>query len=200
MSTVSPRLIRSITVLALAMAALLVALPVAAHARYLVHEDAREDVVEIVADLPAPDQANGDIASIRFRHTETRVQVRVRFADLQRAWIQETEVLLMTNEGVKRRVAVAFGSGSWAGTARLYARTGVQLRCAIYRTVDYSENVLTIGLPRTCLSRPRWVQFGARHTTQPWPLNATAFRDDALRDEGVGPYQYLKLSPRLYRG
>ena len=190
----------------LALSGALVVAPTAVQAQTLSHADARADVAKIVdlgdrtGSIPAPDQANGDIVGIRFRHTKTRIQIRVRFVDLQRVGAQHaTGVLVMTNEGVKRRILLSAEPGHWTGTVSMYSRAGARLRCAIYHTIDYSANAVTIGLPRTCLSLPRWVQIGARHNWTPTEQRSY-FVDDALRNEDVGPYQYLRLSPRIYRG
>ena len=76
MSPVRGRLIRSLTVLALAVP--LVATPTAAPAKYASHADTRGDNVREGRNggvFPAPNIVNGDIIAGRIRHTDTTVRI-----------------------------------------------------------------------------------------------------------------------------
>ena len=70
------------------------------------------------------------------------------------------------------------------------------MRCSVAHTTDYSANVVTISLPRTCLSSPRLVRIGYGAIT--FPDGSSFFLDDALRHGDVDP-DTVTLSGRIYR-
>ena len=215
MSTLLARLIRSLTVLALTVP--LAAVPTAAQARYSTHVDARGDVFRFdrVRErvVPLPNRADGDVIGTRLRHTDTRVQIRVRFAELRRPTPQPlsgewVDVRIVTNEGVRRLVQVVTNPRHRARAATMYRLFDYteKVRCPIYRSSDYVHNVVTVGFPRACLSWPRWVRFNLE------ALSYDENYESLRRDDGLAKGEYDKLafpdmflvplvfSSRVYRG
>ena len=71
-----------------------------------------------------------------------------------------------------------------------------RVRCAMHHSIDYRHNVVIIGSPRACASRPRWVRiFATVYTVH----RNDEFFDHALvgapDEESDPPY-----SPRINRG
>ena len=201
MSPVRGRLVRSLTVLALAVP--LVATPTAAQAKYLRHADTRGDIVREGSNstlFPAPNIVNGDILTSRLRHTDTTVLIALRFADLRRMgdWLQPHATVL-TNEGIRRTVYVVARPGRWAGIDFMVRRlNGAPVRCALKHSIDYLHNVLTVGIPRRCLSRPRWVRVAA---TSGWRSSEKyVYWDDAQADAMPPASHGLTYSGRIYKG
>lgn len=202
MSPVRVRLIRSLTVIALAVP--LVAVPVVAQAKDVTHADARGDAVHYVSRSAPPTPAlglvNGDIVGTMLRHTDRRVQMRFRFADLRRVVVMYNELYsrVVTNEGVRRDVILFAHNGNWAGSAYMSQPNAGHVRCPVRHSIDYLNNVITVGFPRTCLSQPRWVRIAASYASDPG--DDTYFGDDALTDGFDPDATAPRFSSRVYRG
>jgi hypothetical protein len=188
---VSPRIVRTVAAVVGASATMLA--PVGqVDARTVPYQDARGDVARL--DLttgrvtPAPDQSNGDITRARFGYARM-VSAVVEFADLQRTGLYRRDVLhITTDDGLRRTVTLRSESGHWAGTAAMTTRDGGEVRCpGLLHTVDYEADSVTVQVPRTCLSTPRWVRVGfASVTLTPSDaVSATMTTDDALRDRPI---------------
>ncbi len=150
--------------------------------------------------FPAPEQSHRDIISTRIRHTTSRVQVRITFAELRREdTYNEYDVTVVTNEGFFREVAVYAGPGRWAGEAYTSAYPR-DIRCRLYRSLDYDSNVLVIGFARRCVSYPRWVRVAAG-TSGGGDEENDYFYDDSQRRglDRLRPDTW-RLSPRVARG
>ena len=207
MPSVTVALTRGVAVFALA-GATLIALPAAAPARSLDHKDARGDVTTIFGPsfdfIPAPGQVNGDVLRTRFRHTNSRVRIRMRFLDLHKAddVRYQVRVTVRTNEGVAREIDLNFNPSYWQGKTKMIRLQpyGEKVRCPIHSSVDDAKNVVIIGFPRTCLKRPRWIRIGAIGQADLREGASNNFLDDALKKGGVHEYNGPALSPRLYRG
>lgn len=198
-STLTRVLTRSVTVPVLAGGLTLTSTAAGADTRY--NTDHTDDVSVFLPSaetaVPAPGQVNGDVLRSRMWHSSTRVGVKVVFKDLARTGALRGDFLrLVTNEGVRREVGVIAGPGSWAGQAEMDRPNGDRVRCSVAHHTDYAANVVTISVPRSCLSNPRWVRMGYGAITS--PDGDTTYVDDALRDGDVGP-DTVTLSGRIYR-
>lgn len=107
---------------------------------------------------PAGSQVNVDLVRTVVKHTDRRVVVVLRYADLARStnrFFVYTQV--RTNEGVKRDLGID-ATMRWGGDAFLMGPRG-EVRCdGLRHSVDYDADVATVSAPRSCLSNPRWVQ------------------------------------------
>lgn len=107
---------------------------------------------------PAGSQVNVDLERTVLKHTATRLVLTARYADLDRStnrFFLFAEV--RTNEGVRRDVVIDT-SMRWGGTAFIMGRRG-DVRCpGLSHQIDYTADTATVSVPRSCLSKPRWVQ------------------------------------------
>jgi hypothetical protein len=175
-----------------------------ADAKTIYNTDARGDVAKFVGDsggsLAAPNQRNGDIVRTKLWHA-TKVGITSHFADIRRTGDVRADILeLATNEGVVREVALYAAPGHWAGETEITGPRGGKKRCAgITHEIDYAANTVTIRVPRSCLSNPRWVRIGFASLVGT-ERNQTATVDDALRDGGMPASDSApKMSARLFR-
>jgi hypothetical protein len=103
---------------------------------------------------------NADLVRTTIRHNDRRLSFKFDYADLRRA---ENRFLAMaqvrTNEGVKREIGVeTVTREGWGGTA-YFGSPRRELRCRGLRfDIDYSADTVSVSVPRSCLSGPRWVQ------------------------------------------
>jgi hypothetical protein len=93
------------------------------------------------------------------RHGARRVIVKATYVELRRS---ADPLFLMfevrTNEGLKRQVRVETMS-SPKGSSMFSKPNGTDVRCSgLSHAVDYAANTVTVSVPRSCLSGPRWVQ------------------------------------------
>jgi hypothetical protein len=144
---------------------------------------------------PAPDVKDPDVTRLTVAHRARKVSVRLRLRDLTRTGQMEGVVIyLRTNEHVRREVDVVAGPGGWRGQAN-FSSPRRSLRCkGLAHHLDYDQNVVTVTVPRSCLSRPRWVQAGVGAVKL---TDSTAYVDDA-QSQTVGNYPVW--SPRIRRG
>jgi hypothetical protein len=192
----------------LLLAGALVAIPSTAEAQMYVHQDARGDMDETSKSgwPAAPEQVNGDIIRMRAWHTAKRVRVRLVFAELKPGsdvWVA-AHFRFWTNEHVVRDVHLEAYPGHWKGTIWMTRfRDGAQVRCSTHWAFDFAQNVVVFGLPRRCLSQPRWVQISAASSTAVWDGQGMAwppsYADNAQRTN-LATSNYLNPSPRIFRG
>lgn len=180
-----------------------------AHAARYAYDDATGDVsaetctFELDGEEPAeectegtdPQAANGDITRVVIRHAPRKVVIRTHYRELTRAgslWVGG----IRTNEGVRREVIWDGDSGRML----VFARDGRRVRCGAERTVDAAAEVIEIRVPRSCLSRPRWVEVGVGHVHFDITDDETGFMVGA--DDGQSPVvrDSLTWSPRVRRG
>jgi hypothetical protein len=210
--TRTPVLIRP--VLAATAAAAMVVVPVtAAQAQTWRHADATGDVqsMPMVGDATTgtvePDVTDPDVRTVRVSHGPRKVTMRVQFVDLAAA--KDVGYIfgfqLRTNERLHRVVELDAGPGMWRGQVT-FSSPRRELRCkGLSRSIDYVKNVVTVSVPRSCLSHPRWVQAGSAaakitglNLNDPSSIdNATAYVDDAGSDT-IG--NNLAWSPRIRKG
>ena len=191
--------------------------PTEVQARSVTDSDPRGDLVNIWAlsydegGVPetSPRQAKGDIVSVRLRHRTNRIRVRVTFAELRRAGTTGFFGVLgvRTNEGIRRQVWFSTSREfNWKQETYMQRPSGMTVRCPIHHTLDSVNDMLVLGIPRACVSRPRWVQmsFHSHLSVELVEDKGRSYKDDALRDglradDSQFPTRY-KLSPRIYRG
>lgn len=172
----------------------------AAHAAKKALRDATGDVLVFNAETgeESPSStANGDIKKAVIRHTSRAVVAKVKFRALQRIGEFRVDHLrIVTNEKVKRDVAVVAGPNFWGGHAMMVKPNGNDVSCKIKHQIQYAKNLVHIKIPRSCLSDPRWVRVGVETW---WVENEQqVYVDDARRNGTVG--KNPKLSSRIRRG
>lgn len=181
--------------LALAAAVSIGALPGAAHAERVVHNDAHGDVNYSTYDeeTGTHDEVNpsvkpGDIQRIAVRHKTNKVFVAVSFADLRRADASGGHFLrLVTNEGVKRNIFLETSKENPRGTLYFSKQNGGPIECkGLSRDIDYSAETLKFEVPRSCLGGPRWVRVGFQTIRYPDASVEGAYIDDATKDSTYG--------------
>jgi hypothetical protein len=182
--------------------AVLVGLPLGvAEAATYRHADPQGDVQSQATDSttgdmsPAPDAKDPDVTRLTVAHASRKVSVRLRLRDLTRTGqVEGVVIYLRTNEHVRREVDVMAGPGMWRGQVD-FSSPRRSLHCkGLTHDLDYDHNVATVSIPRSCLSRPRWVQVGVGAIKM---TDTTAYADDA-QSTTVGNYPVW--SPRVHRG
>jgi hypothetical protein len=178
--------IRRLAVLATALACVAVTVP-PGYAQRLTVPDARGDMAKIeegaTVTVPAPGATNGDIVRTRFGHTDHRVRVNVRFAELAptgrrlRLWVDVRD-----GRGRTSTLGVLASRRDRDGHTLLMTARGRDVPCRIWHRIDYRENSVRVGLPRRCLGSPTVVQFSvlSEHVRRDW---AYAWLDNGLGRE-----------------
>ncbi|TCJ30502.1 hypothetical protein [Nocardioides jejuensis] len=151
--------------------------------------------------------AEGDVIAASIQHNARKIVLRVRYRELTRD--TDFHVFLgdiRTNEHLHRGVAVGYDSEEGVSFADLFRMSdGNDVRCSLGRTVDFTNNLIEVRIPRGCLSSPRWIQAGMGHlrfsetegTAEDGTSTVTeaTYFDDALS----GYYSTTKMSPKLFR-
>lgn len=144
---------------------------VPAQAQTRTTHDARHDVVSgsDAAAAPTtlqPGRAEGDVVSLRVHHGPRAVRVRLRYAQLTRD-PRASVVHVMafrTSDGLRAGLDLLVDGGghTWQGE-RLWSVEGRdRARCARLRSrINYRTDTVSVVVPRSCLSNPRWVRVGA---------------------------------------
>lgn len=186
----------------LAAAALACGTVTTASAASVVHHDAVQDVRSMPADsmsnatTAAPTQAESDVRTTRTTHGARNLRMVMSFRELTRTGDWTLHVFeIVTNEGVRREVDVEAGPGAWIGRTHFTDARGRSHKCAVTRFIDYDNNRVTVTVPRSCLSQPRWVRVGMGEARVD---NKIAYADDASANSRVG--DDLVLGPRVRRG
>lgn len=208
-------LIRSALVAATA-AALTVVPVTAATAQTYRHTDTTQDLQSV--DLssssdftfaPAPDATEPDVKSIQITHGARRVNVAMRFVDLTKAAtaaVYEAEV--RTNERLLRVVDVEAGPGEWRGRQSFSGPLATPRCKGLSHSIDYDKNVVAFSIPRSCLSKPRWVKVAAMAgdevvaTTTPADGSAPTSTDTGYFDDAQNSkFGFNETwSPRIHKG
>jgi len=178
-----------------------VLLPAQAFADSTIHQDATKDMVSFNLDseddtpTPAPGRRDGDIRGISATHAARKVLVTVRYVELTRNPDFSIPVFRMrTNENQLRHVEVLPGTRTRPSRAFMYNGRGQGVRCRMTTSFQIVANKVTLGVPRTCLSHPRWVQVGAGIVSlvEPRIFVDDAYLNGRIRDQ-------LAFGPRLFR-
>lgn len=181
-------------------AALTALTPAAAHAAASESTDSRGDVVAQSGTRPGKVDAgrrNGDVTWVRVTHGPRNVVLRLQFAALRtngswhRHWFR-----LVTDEGVRRELAVTARPGAWQGSARLTGVDQTPEGCTLRSTVAYGKaGSVQVVVPRSCLSSPAWVRVAAGSVTA---SGSTVWADDARTTGKL--YDAPVFGPRVKRG
>jgi hypothetical protein len=198
------RIIRTSAVVT-ATAGLLLASIGAADAQTVHDQDTLGDVVQFSdagqEATPVPAQDNGDITRTRLWHAR-KVGVVVHFASLERVGALRGDFLqIVTDEGIHRRVVVLSQPGDWAGATYVFNRNDDEVACTgVTHKIDYKAGTVTIRVPRSCLSNPRWVKLGFGSGVVADGGAGSETFDDALRHDPVSSDDPdLKMTARIRR-
>jgi hypothetical protein len=179
---------------ALATTAVLAA-AVPAHAAKLVLTDPAGDVW---AGAETPTQigtrVNGDLVKTTVTHTARKVLVKAKYTDLAKN--QDTlyfAYFVRTNEHVKRVAAVTAMPGKRKGISEFSRPRGKAACNGMTHAIDYVADTVTISVPRTCLSNPRWVQIQAAGVT----VNGGVYTIDDAQSTESEPHTW---SAKVRRG
>lgn len=171
----------------------------AAHAAKRVARDATGDVLVYNTETDeesSSSTANGDIKKAVIRHTSRAVVAKVKFRALKRKGDYRVDFIrLVTNDRVKRNVTLVAGQGFWSGQAVMEKPNGKPVDCNVKHRINYGKNLVKVKVPRSCLSKPRWVRVGVGAF---WGEGSLIYGDDALRNGRIG--NRFKLSGRVRRG
>jgi hypothetical protein len=191
-------------VVAVLCAAFVAAAPATAQAQTASDADTVGDMITFNDDdavVLAPERTLNDVSSTTLAHRARRVAIEVNYVDLKKrtGGFQSLHILMKTNEGARRVVALVAEPQLWSGATMMFRGNGASMRCAVRHVIDYEANVMRVGFPRRCASNPRWVRFR---------IGASArgddgyFADDALSDSPIDSQDSndLARSDRVYRG
>ncbi|WP_156411633.1 hypothetical protein [Nocardioides sp. Soil805] len=110
--------------------------------------------------VAAPDARIGDMVRVRFRHTRDRVVVRARFVELRPVGRRFTLWVDMRAPGGRRTtLGVQARRDDRQGHVILMDAHGGDLTCTVRHRIDYSRDVVTAVVPRSCLGDPASLRF-----------------------------------------
>ena len=129
-------------------------------------DDARGDMVRVLEGgaqpTPTPRARLGDFVRTTFRQTAHRVFVHARFVDLARTGKRFTVwVDLRDQDHHKTTLGIQATRSDRAGTAFLMTGRGRDIACSMRLKISYSRNTVRVGIPRSCVDDPRFLQFRA---------------------------------------
>lgn len=186
---------------ALTIATALVLVPGSSQAEVKAHTDATGDVfVSPESDgagenfTPAPDRVEGDVTGVRVAHRANKVKLTLRYRELSRTGFANIHSFRIRTEKVVRDVTVFGITGHWRGEAEMSTARGRTVSCALSHTIDYATNRVTVLVPRSCLSNPRWVRVGAAGIGI--DDDGNTYADDA---RSTGLHDSFVLGPRVRR-
>lgn len=146
--------------------------------------------------IAAPDQTDGDVTSTNFNYAEHELRFVTKFVELKKKGEIVFSARVRTNEGRHFDVEMEAPRKHPQGVTHLYRmRDDKPVKCKMRSAVDYTAFKVTVGVPRGCLSAPRWVQA----TTADWRML------NAGQDLFIDNPQNAKARPtgwtqRLHRG
>lgn len=175
----------------------------AAQAAKNVHLDPAGDMVQIDLEgeevTPAPEESEGDITKFVVDHRDDKVVVKATFVDLH---TPEAGVLyylpVKTNEGLRRNIILTTDPDHRQGQIEL---SGDDPCNGLKRSISYADDLLTIKLPRSCVSNPKWVKvgLGMMRDSELKGGIPIGFIDDAMVDGDFGRDK-PQLGPKVFRG
>jgi hypothetical protein len=172
-----------------------IAAAVPAHAAKLVLTDPAGDVwggTEAPAQIGT--RVNGDLVKTTVTHTARKVLVKAKYTDLAKNQdMLHFAYLVRTNENVKRIAAVTAWPGKRKGISEFSRPRGKAACNGMTHAIDYVADTVTISVPRTCLSNPRWVQIQAAGGT----VNGDLYTIDDAQSTDAEPHAW---SAKVRRG
>lgn len=107
----------------------------------------------------AASKVNTDLVRTYVKHGTDKVLVRGTYVSLAKSGPPLTFVArVRTDEGVVRILTVDTIT-SLSGTVTMSTAKGSAVACSgLSRTVDYAAEQVTVSFPRSCISKPAWVQ------------------------------------------
>lgn len=185
----------------------LVATASPAHAAVHRHSDAIGDVRQALCTKAFDDSTctesaspalEPDIVSVAIRNERSNVVVRIKQRDISRAGFRAHSLRILTNEGISRYVDTMAYPGSARLEKELTRPNGNEVSCSRLSTfMDLTANLVTITVPRSCLSYPGWVRVGIGAYTFSGD-GKTIKADDAFLTNRIA--DRLVLSPVVRRG
>jgi hypothetical protein len=187
-----------------ALCAAFVAAPATAQAQSVSDADTVGDMITFNDDdavVLAPERTLNDVSNTTLAHGARRVAIEVDYVDLKKraGGFQSLHIVLRTNEGARRHVALIAEPQLWSGATMMFRGNGASMRCAVRHAIDYEANVMRVNFPRHCASNPRWVKFRIQVSAQG---DDGYFADDALSDTPIDSQDSndLARSARVHRG
>ena len=184
-------------------AAFVAAAPASAQAQTVSDADTVGDMITFNDDdavVLAPERTRNDVSNTTLAHGARRVAIKVNYVDLKKRTgeFQSLHILMKTNEGARRHVALVAEPQLWSGATMMFRGNGASMRCAVRHAIDYDANVMRVSFPRRCASNPRWVKFRIGVSAQG---DDGYFADDALSDSPIDSQDSndLAMSDRVYR-
>lgn len=113
---------------------------------------------------PMSSTTSGDLTRTNVRHMASAVVVRARVRSVDARGQRSYNATFVTDEGVRRTLRVTAAPGSLQPTSIvLRKRSGVRISCPGLRaSFDGVADLVTLSVPRGCLSHPRWVRLDLR--------------------------------------
>lgn len=151
---------RSAAIALIATAALTLT-PAAAQAERQRVRDAHNDVVAIKhgRQTPAPDVPNADIHTLVTMHTRTTVELRAKYADLDRTF---GLIALFRTPTQGQFSMILFDAGPGPAQVILMNDQDEEVDCpGLKHRVDVDRDLAVVQIPRGCLRDPAWVRIGA---------------------------------------
>lgn len=150
---------------------------------------------------PHDSGGNGDIETVSIRHRRYAVKIRMRLTQLSpygsnmgsETYRGGVWAVIRTNDGVSRNLDFSWAQ-SFDDTERITAerpsasltdRRGRSVACDMTSEMDWGTGTVYVRIPRSCLSRPRWVKVAAGSETVNF---YTTTWDDAL--SATSPIEY----------
>ena len=187
-------------------AAAVVLMPTSTYADVRGHSDPAGDVRSVALDathkiVPSPSAAEpgasfADVTRVRVDHASRKVKVVLRFRDLQRIGTGQVQEILLLTPKRSRFVFVAAGPGHWRGKVTMRTVHDKKVACShLSRKIDYADDKITVGVPRSCLGRPSVVKVG---TFTMVGTDSRVYYDDGFTNGGEFTDEF-GLSPKVHR-
>ena len=194
------------------LAPLVLLAPAAAHAEKVVTNDGVGDAQvvttsfppvgeQVVTTEPAPDETSVDITRTVVAHGDNRLRITVHVRDLVPSSLPTTFLRVVTPQQPYELIA---GKSPGSRAEAVLTRRGLEADCrGLKARVDGTTDTVTVSLPTTCISSPRWVEVGAGIVRTAPASDDDAdgyvqYADDGHRD--VVRENSLGLGPKVYRG